>query len=285
MTSYLGVLGALGRVNCGSEIAGHGTTREGTWHHSPGGQVGGRLSPHRTPRSWQVRVPITHGESVHAFHLAAAGAFGVPCLWLPADAVGGNLLTPEQVAGLRGYNTPMWSNGIIDRSPVLLPDGSALGGTVLRANTSLNRVLLDSSGEWAKVPVVAGQPFHFSAILNATGSAVRVFFRNLAGGSLAGGGASSFAGTNGVFERTTYSATAPAGAAYAICQVNGGGRVANPVVSLSTTPPTRSLDGRGAEGVHVQSVSATPVTVWDQGGPLGGVRSAYDVSVVEVGHQ
>lgn len=282
MPAYLGALGALGRVHPGTDLTGHDSSRPGQWNVSPGGQAGGRLSSHRDLRRWRFAIPITHGETVLAYRRANAGAFGVPCLWIPADAAGGNLLTPEQSDGFRGYGTLMWSNGILDRSPVPMPDGGIVGGTILRSSSSLGRVLLDGRGEWAKVPVIPGRPFHFSALLNATGAAVRVFFRDLAGGSLSGGGARSFTGTNGVFDRTTYSATAPAGAAYAICQVDGDGRIADPVASITTAPPMRSLDGRGVAGVHVARVGARPITIVEHAGPNAGVRSAYDVEIDEV---
>lgn len=89
MTSYIGQIGALGRVRCPvvQRVEGGGRGTELRW--SPGGQVGGRRSAHRRPRTWTVDVPVTDGASVHPFHLAKEGLLD-PCVWVPADAVGGN---------------------------------------------------------------------------------------------------------------------------------------------------------------------------------------------------
>lgn len=279
MTSYLGQLGALGRVNCGAAIEGHGSTREMTLHWSPGGQVGGRRSAHRAPRTWTVRVPIDDGVSVHAFALATSQS---SCVWLPADAVGGNLLTPEQVAGVRDYETPMWSNSIVDAAWSPLPDGRYTTNTIVRVNASQDRLLLGANGQAAKLPVVPGQPIHCSVLLSQAGAFVDVVFYNVAGQYLTTSGA-AFSGPTNVLTRTTITvARVPAAANYAVLRVRGGGRIAEPVVTLSTNPPTRPLDGRGVEAVHVGQFSPTPITVWDQPGSLGGVRSAYEFQVREV---
>lgn len=279
MSSYLGQLGALGRVNCGSSIEGHGSTREMALHWTPGGQVGGRRSAHRAPRTWTVRVPIDDGASVHAFSLAASQS---SCVWLPADAAGGNMLTPEQVSGVRDYDTPMWSNSVRDPGWIPMVDGRATTNTMLRLNSAItSRNLLNAAGQWAFIPVIPGMRVQFSALLSDPAAAVAGLFRTLADGPV-----SSFSQTNpgntSILRRVTASAVAPANAAFVKVRVDGGGRVAEPVVRLSNHAPTGPLDGRGVEAVHVQQFSPTPITVWDQSGSLGGVRSAYEFTIREV---
>lgn len=271
MTSYLGQLGALGRVSSGSIIEGHGVTREMQLRFSPGGSPSGRMSAHRAPREWRVSIPLTHGESVAAFHQAVMGGYGTPCLWLPADAVAGNLLTPEQYAGVRDHNQVMWSNAVRDLSPVRLPDGRITGGTILPTGPSY---LLDAYGQWARLPVVPGQRFHVSALLNTAGTSVSMFFRKANDETISSHGA-TFAGTPGLLTRTTASAVVPANAHHALFRLSGG-RMAEPVATMGPTPPVRGLEGRGCAGVHVQSATGAPVTVSGDG-----VRSTYDVLIRE----
>lgn len=277
--AWLGQLGALGWVD-GETTMQSSVERAGQFHVTPGGQIGGRQSSHRSLRAWTVNIEAASPADVHGYYLANAGAFGLTCLWVSDVAASVNVLTPEQVAGFRGARVPMWSSGVVDLTPVRLPGGGLTGGTIVRGAGTAARVLLDARGQQARVPCLPGLPFRFSALLNAAGSAVRVGFRNVAGVAVAGGGARSFNGTPGVLARTTFSATPPAAAAYAICQVDGDGRIADPVVTLGQpADPVSAGDGRGVEAVRVPVVRQDP---WMSLPGDGGHVADYEVVIEEV---
>lgn len=276
--AWLGQLGALGWVE-GETTMPAGVERVMPARWTPGGQISARMSAHRAPRTWDFTIEAAEPANVRGYELARDGRFGTPVLWISDLAAAWNLLTPEQTAGARDYDQPMWSNSTTDLTPSILPDGHLTGGSSLQINPTQDRLLLDAFGQPAKLPVLPGRPIHCSALLSQAGAFVDVLFYNVAGQYLTTVGA-PFQGSNNILERTTISvARVPATAHHAGFRVRGGGRIVDPVVTLGVSAaPTSSSEGLGATGVHVESVSRDPWTGFD--GP-GGMVSDYSIVIRE----
>lgn len=215
----------------------------------------------RSRREWGVSVDLT--GSLLASGLAALANGAGEAMWYPADAVAGNMLSPQA----SGFETaPVDAT---DAGFVSLPDGSVARSVVSSAAVRPG----DAHGTFEMVPLRSGEAVSVGA-WSVGGQHFRGFWRDASGSSI----------TNWSVPATTHAGwawreavlTPPAGAAFIELHLAGGSQYARPSVSWGSEAKNRP--GRGAPKVVVHGLSEA-LTVIARDDAYGSI----DVTITEVG--
>ena len=215
----------------------------------------------RSRREWSVSFDLAGSRDTHGM-VAAAQTPG-PLFWYPADAVAGNMLSPQAT----GFEV-MPFNGT-DTGLVALPDGSVARSIALSGAVAIG----NAHGSFEAVPV-------------RPGGVVSVGCWGLGGIRFTGAWRDASLAQIGTLSGASYthsgwgwrsqSFTPPAGAAFVSLSFQGATQIARPTVSWGPTAQDRP--GRGAPKAVVHGLSEA-LTVIAQDDAYGSI----DVTITEVG--
>lgn len=253
MIGYLGTPGVLGALRYKGGLS-TSTERPASFSRTMGGKRKGFLGPEGR-REWDVSFDLLGSRDV--FTLLAASQANEPLLWYPADAVAGNLLSP-QASGWVSTPSRATASGLAQ-----LPDG-----TVARTIASESTV---SVGEWA--PVRAGEPVTVGA-WSTGGQHFRGFWYGADGSSVGNYFTPKVTHSGWTWHEATV--TPPDGAVYILLQLAGGTQYARPSVTWGESAVDRPGRGCPAAVVHGLSESLLTMTEDDAYGSIS-------VTITEVG--
>lgn len=212
-------------------------------------------------REWGVSFDLIGSRDVAG--LVAVSQSPGPHSWYPADAVAGNLLSP-QASGFEVVNF----NGT-DTGLVALPDGSVARSIALSGAVTIG----NAHGSFEAVPVRPGE-------------VVSVGGWGLGGIRFTGAWRDATLAQIGVLSGTAFthsgwgwrsqSFTPPAGAAFVSLSFQGATQIARPTVSWGPTAQDRPGRGAPKAVVHGLSEALTVITQHDAYGSI-------DVTITEVG--
>lgn len=261
MIGYLGVPGAMvalpyrGGLDTSSD-------RPVSFTRTLGGKRKAFVGP-RSRREWSVSVDLAGSKATSGLVALAGSAGGV--MWYPADAVAGNLFSPQTVGW---ESVPV---NATDAGFVSLPDGS-VARTVAHSGSG-GVTPGDAHGGYEMVPVPANGPvtvggWGFGGI-RFTGS-----WRDALQGSVGSISGTTFSFTGWGYRSQTF--TPPAGAAFMNITLTAGTQYARPSVAWGSVAQDRPGRGCPAAVVHGLSEALTVIARDDAYGSVG-------LSITEVG--
>ena len=259
MIGFLGVPGALVELPYRGGLS-TATDRPVSFARTLGGKRKAFVGA-RSRREWSVSFgPI--GSRDVAGLLAVAQSAG-PLVWYPADAVAGNLLSPQA----SGFEVAPASS--TDAGLVQLP-----GGTVARSVVSSIAVRVGSAhGNYEMVPVRPEQSVTVGC-WSVGGQWFRGFWRDATGAAITNWSSTAQTWTGWAWHEMTL--TPPAGAAFIELHVAGGSQYALPSVSWGSSASGRPGRGCPKAVVHGLSEALTVINADDAYGSI-------DVTITEVG--
>ncbi|HEX7352483.1 hypothetical protein [Brachybacterium sp.] len=259
MIGYLGTPGALVELSYRGGLS-TGTDRPARFSRTMGGKRKAMLGPVGR-REWDVSFSLIGSRDTHG--LVAVAQSNDSLMWYPADAVAGNMLSP-QASGWG--STPA---NATDAGLVQLPDG-----TVARSVVAESVVRVGSAhGAYEMVPVRAGELVTVGA-WSIGGQHFRGFWRDAAGTSITNWADEATAHLGWGWHQATL--TPPPGAAYVELHLAGGMQYARPVVSWGESAVDRPGRGCPASVVHGLSEALTVISQDDAYGSIS-------VTITEVG--
>ena len=261
MIGYVGVPGALVELPYRGGLS-TSTDRPVKFTRTLGGKRKAQLGP-AGRREWDVSFDLIGSRD--ALGLIHVAQFGGPVLWYPADAVAGNMLSPQA----SGFNVP--PTNATDAGLVQLPDGTVARSVIHSGSGGVN--IGGAPSGFEGVPVRAGVPVTVSAWglggLRLTGA-----WRSVTGANLGGFGQAAEAFTGWQFR--SFTATPPAGAVAAQLILNAGTQYARPSISWGPSAVDRPGRGCAKAVVHGLSEALTVINADDAYGSI-------DVTITEVG--
>ena len=259
MIGYVGVPGALVELPYRGGLS-TSTDRPAKPTRTLGGKVKFFVGP-RARREWSVSFDLMGSRETSG--LVEIARSGREVLWYPADAVAGNLLSPQA----SGFEVPPAS--ATDAGLVALPDG-----TVARSVASSSVVRPgDAHGTYEMVPVRPGVPVSVGA-WSVGGEWFRGFWRDALGASITNWSTPQASHAGWAWRERTL--TPPAGAAFIELHLAGGTQYARPSISWGSSAVDRP--GRGCPKAVVHGLSEA-LTVINAGDAYGSI----DVTITEVG--
>lgn len=259
MIGYLGVPGALAELRYRGGLS-TSTDRPASFARTMGGKRKAMLGP-AGRREWDVSFDLIGSQDVHG--LIAATHSDDALMWYPADAVAGNLLSPQ------GVGFDVVSGSATDAGLVHLPDG-----TVARSVASEFTVIVGSShGGREYVPVLPGELVSVGA-WSVGGQWFRGFWRDATGASITNWNIPQVSHDGWAWVEGTI--TPPEGAAYMELHLAGGSQYARPAVSWGESAVDRP--GRGCPAAVVHGLSEA-LTVIHRDEAYGSIN----VTITEVG--
>lgn len=259
MSGFLGTPGALVELKYAGGLSTN-SERSVTFTRTLGGKRKAMLGKH-TRREWDVSFDPIDSQETHGLVQIARSSGEV--MWYPADAVVGNLLSP-QASGFDAAPADATDAGL-----VALPDG-----TVARTVVSSETVRPgDAHGAYEMVPVRPGRAVTVGC-WSVSGQNFRGFWRDALGSSITNWVTSSVTHTGWGWHEATL--TPPDGAAYIELQLAGGTQYARPSVSWGSGAKDRPGRGCPKAVVHGLSEALTSITQGDAYGSIG-------VTITEVG--
>ena len=259
MIGFLGVPGALVALPYRGGLS-TSTDRPVSFARTLGGKRKAFMGA-RGRREWDVSFDLVGSREVAGLVEVARSAGEV--MWYPADAVAGNLLSP-QASGFG--DLPV---GATDAGLVALPDG-----TVARSVASSSTVRVgDAHGACEMVPVRPGVSVSVGA-WSVGGEWFRGFWRDALGASITNWSTPQASHTGWAWRERTL--TPPAGAAFVELQLAGGAQYARPSISLGSSAVDRPGRGCPKAVVHGLSEALTVINADDAYGSI-------DVTITEVG--
>lgn len=216
----------------------------------------------RARREWSVSFDLIGSREVHG--LVSVSQFQGPVMWYPADAVAGNMLSPQA----SGFDvTP---SGATDAGLVALPDGS-----VARSVVSASTVRLGTAhGNYEMVPVTPGEPV--SVGVWAVGPARFTGFWRDAAGAQVSNFLTPDTNAGSGWQWCTETLTPPIGAAYIDLQLRSATQYARPAISWGEAVEDRPGRGCAKAVVHGLSEALSVIARDDAYGSIG-------VTITEVG--
>lgn len=246
---YLGTLGRMIGIKCPSS-----QSVEAEERYFFRTTLEGRRKAQSRPagrRTWSLQ---TSGATTPAEHSLlsqfANGAWGPgPFIFVSADALVSNMLTPEAASCHPDSNSAVWVSG---NGPVELPGVGWVPRSFIGNGTG--PILFGSDF----TPVRSGVRYSVSAFVFGVGSAVRANFYD-ANGSLVGGETSTVTGNNAGFIRSHISIIPGAGVAGIIVSAVNAAITACPQISEGPGSPLPWSDGQGCAKAVVHGVSRDQV--------------------------
>lgn len=204
--AYLGKLGALFEVECGSSQD-HGFSENTTFETTAEGKTKAQVML-RQSRQWQIGYGlITPGQSGDLLALHA-GEYGIgPFVWVHDDALVNNLLTPAA--------STCDPSAIVDATVSAGGPMAGAGRSFINASPEQHMFFGDE-----QTPVIPGFPVAGSASVIGAGASITVWFYR-ADGSYISGATGPPAGVAGSAKRISVRTVAPEGAAY--CRISTEG--------------------------------------------------------------
>lgn len=259
MIGYVGVPGALVELPYRGGLS-TTTDRPVSFARTMGGKRKAFMGA-RGRREWDVSFDLVGSrETAGLVEIARSGR---EVLWYPADAVAGNLLSPQA----SGFEVTPASAP--DAGLVALPDGtvarSVVSSVVVRPG--------DAHGNYEMVPVRPGVPVTVGA-WSVGGEWFRGFWRDALGASITNWSTPQASHMGWAWRERTL--TPPAGAAFIELHLAGGSQYARPSVSWGSSAVDRPGRGCPKAVVHGLSEALTVINADDAHGSI-------DVTITEVG--
>lgn len=202
------------------------------------------------PRTWALSADHFRPNEHSLLSQFANGAWGPgPFIFVSADALVSNMLTPEAASCHPDSNSAVWVSG---NGPVELPEVGWVPRSFMGNGTE--PILFGSD----YTPVRRGVRYSVSAFVFGEGSAVRANFYD-ANGSLVGGQTSTVTGNNSGFVRSHISIVPGAGVAGVIVSAVNAAITACPQISEGPGSPLPWSDGQGCAKAVVHGVSRDQV--------------------------
>lgn len=256
MTVYLGTLGRMIPIYSTPSAQIESEERYSFRATLEGGR-GAQLKP-SGGRTWSLNAQFANAADIALLQDFARGAWGPgPWIFLSAEAVNTNILTPRQAALVDREQNAAWANG----GPVQVSDGSTAPASMLSSLAS----------SWASVfirlPVVPGEPVTWTAEVEGNGTVapqIAMAFYDAVGVNLGG-----YSGTGQVaagMQRVSVTATPPANATSVSVGIYSSVlRLARPQVTWTDKALPVFSDGRGCAAAVLHGVSENVVlTVADR---------------------
>ncbi|PWH05190.1 hypothetical protein DEO23_14005 [Brachybacterium endophyticum] len=217
----------------------------------------------RGRREWKVSFnPVSSREIAGLIEVARISS---SVLWYPADALGGNMLSPQAVS-FESVPSNAAPAGL-----VALPDGDVAQSII---HTGTGTITIgDAHGTFEGVPVRPGENVTVGA-WGLNGTRFTGFWRDINLASVSSWSTPTQTFTGWQWAHTTL--TPPAGAAYLSLAVSAGAQYARPAVRWGST--VTSGPGKGCPQAIVSDLSED-LTGFDQNGAYGSINA----TVTEVG--
>lgn len=249
MSAFLGTLGRLIPIysNPSMDVTG---IPERFFQTTLEGRVKAQVRPVGR-RLWSLSAAYASPGELAALMDFATGVWGNgPFVWVSPTAPAINLLTP----GIASCGPEASQNAAITvGGPVLLPDGTWVGRSLVNSNTAIQM--------WfgpATIPVVVGSPVTASAYVLGAGAQVTLQFFDMAGAVLSTHD-SPAAGVAGTLTRLSVTATPPVGSAS--CRIIA--RLTAQAVRPAITWTSQVMEwgpGEGCDKAIVESASREALT-------------------------
>lgn len=248
MTVYLGTLGRM--IPIYSTPSAQLETEE---RYSFSTTLEGRRKAQARPigrRTWGLNAKFADPSEHSLLSQFANGAWGPgPFIFVSADALVSNMLTPEAASCHPDSNSAVWVSG---NGPVELPEVGWVPRSFIGNGTG--PILFGSDF----TPVRHGVRYSVSAFVFGEGSAVRANFYD-DNGSLMGGETSTVTGNNSGFVRSHISIVPGAGVAGIVVSAVNAAITACPQISEGPGSPLSWSEGQGCAKAVVHGVSRDQV--------------------------
>lgn len=265
--AYLGRLGALFEVKCGSSQD-HSFTEALSFEPTLEGRVKAQVMLEQS-RQWRVGYGLVKPRQAADLLALHAGEYGIgPFVWVHDDALVNNLLTPAA--------------STCDPSQITGPTISAAGPFAGAGRSFVNSDPAQKMyfGD-TPTPVIPGLPVTASAQLLGVGAGIHLRWYTAAGELLATA-KSAPSGTAGAPMRLSVTATAPASAAYCLIYGDNASQGARPAITWTKTLMDWSV-GDGCPQAVVNGLDRSILLSLNNDNPDFGRYSAAGFTVTEVG--